>query len=1033
MAGWRFAALIAGLAFAFFAALSARPRSAEAQWVQPNIATTTIARYWLYMQTGREYELETVLIGSADPVMHLLDGNNFEVAQNDDYAPPNRNSRIFYTPPVTGYYVVVVRSYSTLSTGNGAINWTYRTLPSGPWQAWNVLTSATHYGGAIVPIQPGQREYRTRMARPTTGVAAATPDTVLYTMDYNGRITKFDDDGGVGYMERLIIGLTSYPTYSLLVGAYSVAGSTDLIANDALDSDGDADGVGTGLEGAIGTCDGLFDTAPRCKICVTPPCPPNAVRNIINYKDSDHDGLYDDIETFGKDWPSDKTKALHLPAWGADARRKDVFIEQDFSTGYPNGSANPFTYARAQAAREKFCGTADPAAECVYPTQQEILNLVGGGTGIHLHFDIGSSGDPCPDNRTLCGAWGGGGTRTDSQELSDPRKGVFRHLRIDPGQGGGAHVASKTFFVGDGRFDKDLVHELGHSLGLTHGGHWKWDFDTVSPYYGADLTSVASNGKPQYPSLMNYGWFFLPWADFNFSRGANTAVIDPGNVSETLQAFSTPAKAAHLAWDDPTPTLHKLPRADATYGRGDWNRDNAISAGVTVRGSILTGGRESSAHRLSMVEAPTYTDYGAATPDLAALYGSQKLYAFFATSNQRVIGYRPVSHGGNSTAGGCLVGSGRIWEPCHSFSGAYFLPYVMPEGVVITAVTALEWGGQMVVAWRTSDRVVRVARSTGVDTSTGELTGWPATPTQITTDADSADVELAPMYVTANSSNGFGYPKSNPPSEDSQLLALFYTTGLGAASAHKFRYATPGDVLASWTVRTVSDPSGNQMSGEVAPGVAVWPARSNAPGADNHIALGYACGMFSKRLGTGAHVVESSCYSKATDRWARVATATGVGALEGRKPPFAFHTLRRADGVPIDERKGQFWTGTTSSLGAVKIMISEEVSVNLLPSTDLRFHAPEDTWDTELTTGVNYYADRDVSALKTLALYRYGNPVRKRLELQGLFDGSFRAELKDGNDFHVMEHGICRGLHVDAPSSICGTVGYYNYGYTEAP
>jgi hypothetical protein len=84
---------------------------------------------------------------------------------------------------------------------------------------------------------------------------------------------------------------------------------------------------------------------------------------------------------------------------------------------------------------------------------------------------------------------------------------------------------------------------------------------------------------------------------------------------------------------------------------------------------------------------------------------------------------------------------------------------------------------------------------------------------------------------------------------------------------------------------------------------------------------------------------------------------------------------------------------------------------------ELVFHRPEESWPTDSRTGVSLYGDRDISSLKALALYRYGTPPTTRLALQGLFDGAHHAELKDGNDFWVMEQGICRGLHPASAST----------------
>jgi len=88
--------------------------------------------------------------------------------------------------------------------------------------------------------------------------------------------------------------------------------------------------------------------------------------------------------------------------------------------------------------------------------------------------------------------------------------------------------------------------------------------------------------------------------------------------------------------------------------------------------------------------------------------------------------------------------------------------------------------------------------------------------------------------------------------------------------------------------------------------------------------------------------------------------------------------------------------------------------------------------------GLALYEDSRLSALKGLRLrvLRPGEPDQEeRLDFLALADGSFDADLRDGNDFHVMEAGICRALRnskalpaaqQDA-EAFCGAAGYWGY------
>jgi hypothetical protein len=426
--------------------------------------------------------------------MHLLDSTNMEVAQNDDYSPPDRNAQLTYSPSTSGTFVVVVRSYSEYSSGLGNIDWRSRTKGAGYWPGWTNLVSSIHFGGVVVSVAENQREYWTVAVQPAAG---GTPDTVLYTMDFSRMITRFDDDSGVGRMDRITMPpFTSYPPYYLLVGAYSTNGATDVIAND-LTPDDDGDTLGASLEAALGTCDSSSDS--RCSfLASTGNCGGSTVTTRC---DSDRDGLSDFHETFGVE-TSLPENALHLPAWGAKPTRKDVFLQADYVTAF---TSNPWTYSLLSQVKVPY----DVAP------QAHIRNLEG--NGIALHFDIGASGDPCSLDRSLCGAWGKGGTRTDSWTLATERSGVFRHVQMFK-TGGVSGVPAWSFDV---REDVNtIVHEMGHSLGLTHGGHPK--FDETDPARRREY-----NCKPHYKSVMNYCYGA---ASDGFSLGDNTSILKPGEA-----------------------------------------------------------------------------------------------------------------------------------------------------------------------------------------------------------------------------------------------------------------------------------------------------------------------------------------------------------------------------------------------------------------------------------------------------------------------------------------------------------------------
>src|SRR5690606_18912976 len=119
-----------------------------------------------------------------------------------------------------------------------------------------------------------------------------------------------------------------------------------------------------------------------------------------------------------------------LPAWGADPRHKDVFVELDWDAAF---ASNPFTEADAIAAAAMFAE--GDAAD---------LHNPDGLDGVRLHIDM----DRVPTDpalHTLFGDWGGSnsvpaGTAygVAPNTYRDPvRAGVFHYGLMSPGGGGG--------------------------------------------------------------------------------------------------------------------------------------------------------------------------------------------------------------------------------------------------------------------------------------------------------------------------------------------------------------------------------------------------------------------------------------------------------------------------------------------------------------------------------------------------------------------------------------------------------------------
>lgn len=278
-------------------------------------------------------------------------------------------------------------------------------------------------------------------------------------------------------------------------------------------------------------------------------CVPNIPAGDPVCIDSDGDGLTDDWEINGADTDGDPLhdKDLPLPAMGADPNHKDLFVEYDWVA-----SAAP-TRVSLQAVKQAFAQAPVNAGGVPNPD---------GLPGIHLWIDTGAlvdqtarengggfgscvdgidndgdgntdgadtdclagdnlgGGNQLPGNPVICDMLDKGGAYYTAKagNFVQNRKGVFRYAikappikaPLCPGEpiGGRGEYGGNDFviFNEDGAARPDLhpgssfMHELGHNLGLDHGGGQR----RAMSVNGEEFV----NCKPNYVSIMNYDLAF---------------------------------------------------------------------------------------------------------------------------------------------------------------------------------------------------------------------------------------------------------------------------------------------------------------------------------------------------------------------------------------------------------------------------------------------------------------------------------------------------------------------------------------------
>ena len=263
--------------------------------------------------------------------------------------------------------------------------------------------------------------------------------------------------------------------------------------------------------------------------------------------DTDRDGIADGDEVLGSEL------GLDLPAMGASPLRRDLFVETDWIADDSDCGAHDHRPSNAVVG----------LLSSMY--EQAPLRNPDGSYGISLHLDRGQGGPFTGGNEVGTDAYLYPSTEAGPfviykrDHFDERRVGYFHYVVLahDMGAVGGVgELGGDDLAIGTGGCDvcfqcggapvegnvvaTTLAHELGHNLGLRHGG------DTQCNY------------KPNYPSIMNY-------------RDAYAGIdVDCDGISDRVMDYS---RGSRLDLNEST--LHEA-RGVCGSRAIDWNDSNGI-------------------------------------------------------------------------------------------------------------------------------------------------------------------------------------------------------------------------------------------------------------------------------------------------------------------------------------------------------------------------------------------------------------------------------------------------------------------------
>jgi hypothetical protein len=244
-----------------------------------------------------------------------------------------------------------------------------------------------------------------------------------------------------------------------------------------------------------------------------------------------------------------------------------------------------------------------------------------------------------------------------------------------------------------------------------------------------------------------------------------------------------------------------------------------------------------------------------------------------------------------------------------------------------------------------------------------------------------------------------------------RLLSVFCRRGTGAVAP--LVQASALGAQGPFVVREVRDDADHAIESARDPAFA-------------SLGSGELCGVFADHEG----FLRFHCYDKASDRFrdlSRQAFYAGLGPQTAGRPQLAYHRYRLADGAPVDGKsRGALIVAfseeqTEREPNTPHFLVSEWLDADHSAASRIHFRwrgRVIDQW-TNLAggTGVALYEDEQLSALKALMAVQAADGGDIRIDFLPFADAAYDARMAAGNDFRVMERGICARLRGD---KVCG-------------